>query len=367
PFTLLFIDQFLFISPDLKYDFLLLSVIHTLRYFETASSQISGFPQYVSVGLVNDLVITHYDSNTKRTVPKQEWMNRVTEDESQYWETETQINVNNEQVGKYNIEIVKQRLNEIGGSHLYQRMSGCDWNDETNEIRGYFQTAFDGEDFISLDWETQTWVAPKQQAFDTKLRWERNGVALRYKDYFDHRCADALKRYVRYGEKTLKRKELPEVWFLQKSSSSWVTCFATGFYPDRAMLFWTKDGEELLEDWGGILPNHDGTFQSSVSLDLSSVPTGDWGRYSCVFQLSGVKDDLITKLDPGLIRTNGETDEVREEPQLEFSCSYLADIMSIHKHSRALCEENSNISPKSRSPRCIMQLYMEKEFILVRI
>uniref|UniRef100_A0A8C6SH44 Ig-like domain-containing protein n=1 Tax=Neogobius melanostomus TaxID=47308 RepID=A0A8C6SH44_9GOBI len=287
------------------------------------------FPQYVAVGLVNDLVITHYDSNIKRKVPKQEWMNRMTEYDPQYWETETHLNMNNEQVGKADIETAKQRLNKTGGSHLYQRMSGCDWDDETNEIRGYFQTAFDGEDFISLDWMTQTWVV-----------WSSSSI----QNYFEHICADALKRYVRYGEKTLKRKGKPVtslLWFLQKSSSSPVTCFATGFYPDRAMLFWTKDGEELLEDWGEIRPNHDGTFQSSVSLDLSSVPTGDWGRYSCVFQLSGVKDDLITKLDPGLIRTNGETDEVREEPQLEFSCSYLADIMSIHKHSRALSENSS--------------------------
>uniref|UniRef100_A0A8C6SGT6 Ig-like domain-containing protein n=1 Tax=Neogobius melanostomus TaxID=47308 RepID=A0A8C6SGT6_9GOBI len=268
--------------------FLLLSVIHTLRYFETTSSQISGFPQYVEVVLVNDLVIMHYDSNTKRAVPKQEWMNNVTEEDPQHWERETQICLNEEQVGKGNIETAKQRLNVAGGSHIDQRMSGCDWDDETDEIRGYFQVAFDGEDFIALDWTTQTWVAPKPQAFPTKLKWERNGDAVYWKNYGEHVCAENLKRYVRYGEKTLKRKA-PLVSFLQKSSSSPVTCFATGFYPDRAMLFWTKDGEEL------------------VSLDLSSVPTGDWGRYSCVFQLSGVKDDLITKLDPGLIRTNGET------------------------------------------------------------
>uniref|UniRef100_A0A8C6S7Y9 Ig-like domain-containing protein n=1 Tax=Neogobius melanostomus TaxID=47308 RepID=A0A8C6S7Y9_9GOBI len=329
------------------------SMIHTYRYFQTSSSQISGFPQYVAVGLVNDLVISHYDSNIKRVVPKQEWMNRVTEDDAQYWETETQISLGNEQVGKARIETVKQRLNETGGLHLDQRMAGCDWDDETNEIRGYFQTAFDGEDFISLDWMTQTWVAPKQQAFPTKLRWERIGEALQFKDYFDHICAEYLKRYVRYGEKTLKRKELPEVWFLQKSSSSPVTCFATGFYPDRAMLFWTKDGEELLEDWGGILPNHDGTFQSSVSLDLSSVPTGDWGRYSCVFQLSGVKDDLITKLDPGLIRTN----EKKYTPYIVAAACVLGAVVCfligyfLYRRYKA-----KQLSPQSSEPEVMEEL-----------
>ena len=97
---------------------------------------------------------------------------------------------------------------------------------------------------------------------------------------------------------------------LQKSPSSPVSCHATGFYPDRAMMFWRKDGEELHEDvdLGEILPNHDGSFQMSVDLDLSSVPAEDWRRYDCVFHLSGVEDDIITKLDKAEIRTNrGET------------------------------------------------------------
>ncbi|XP_028453097.1 HLA class I histocompatibility antigen, alpha chain G isoform X1 [Perca flavescens] len=72
------------------------------------------------------------------------------------------------------------------------------------------------------------------------------------------------------------------------------------------MMFWRKDGEELHEDvdLGEILPNHDGSFQMSVDLDLSSVPAEDWRRYDCVFQLSGVEDDIITKLDKAEIRTN---------------------------------------------------------------
>ena len=71
-------------------------------------------------------------------------------------------------------------------------------------------------------------------------------------------------------------------------------------------MFWTKDGEELHEDvdQGEILPNHDGSFQMSVDLDVSSVKAEDWRRYDCVFQFSGVKDDIVTKLDKAHIRTN---------------------------------------------------------------
>ncbi|XP_063755221.1 major histocompatibility complex class I-related gene protein-like isoform X1 [Eleginops maclovinus] len=67
-------------------------------------------------------------------------------------------------------------------------------------------------------------------------------------------------------------------------------------------MFWRKDGEELHDnvDQGETLPNHDGSFQMSVDLD---VPAGDWGKYQCVFQLSGVGDKVLV-LDSAEIKTN---------------------------------------------------------------
>ncbi len=93
---------------------------------------------------------------------------------------------------------------------------------------------------------------------------------------------------------------------LQKTPLSPVSCHATGFYPDRAMIFWSRDKEELHEhvDHGELLHNTDGTFQISVDLDLSLVKPDDWWRYECVFQLSGDEDDIVTKLDPAVIKTN---------------------------------------------------------------
>ncbi|XP_026155531.1 uncharacterized protein LOC113126012 isoform X2 [Mastacembelus armatus] len=107
-------------------------------------------------------------------------------------------------------------------------------------------------------------------------------------------------------------EDLPSVSLLQKTPSSPVSCHATGFYPDKADLFWRKDGEQLHEDvdHGEILPNKDGTFQMRVDLNLSSVRPEDWSRYDCVFQLSGVKNHIVTKLDKDQIRTNWETSSI---------------------------------------------------------
>uniref|UniRef100_UPI003AAF4114 major histocompatibility complex class I-related gene protein-like n=1 Tax=Centroberyx gerrardi TaxID=166262 RepID=UPI003AAF4114 len=281
-------------------------VTHSLKYFYTSSSGVPKFTEFVSVGLVDGVQISHYDSNTKRVVRKQDWMNEVIADDPQRWENNGRC-VDAQLFFKAEIETVKDCLNQSGGVYTFQRMFGCEWDDETGNINGFNQYGYDGEDFITLDLKTMTWIAPTPQAIITKERWDNDKARLAYlQNYFTNECIYRLKKYVDYGKSTLQRTVLPSVSLLQKTPSSPVSCHATGFYPDRGMLFWRRDGEELqdLMDQGEILPNHDGTFQTRVQLDVSSVKPEDWGKYECVFQLSGVKDDIVTKLDPAVIKTN---------------------------------------------------------------
>ncbi|XP_056154187.1 class I histocompatibility antigen, F10 alpha chain-like [Lampris incognitus] len=285
------------------------SVIHSLKYFDTGSSHVPNFPEFVVVGMVDGLQMVHYDSNTQRAVPKQDWMDQVTTGDPQYWETETGNMMSRQQWYKTNIETAKQRFNQTGGVHIVQFMSGCDWDDETGDINGYEQHGYDGEDFIALDLKTETWVAPTPQAVITKLRWDQDKALLAYKkNYYTHVCVDWLKKYLQYGSNSLQRTVPPSVSLLQRSPSSPVTCHATGFYPDRIVMLWRREEEEVHEEvvHGELLPNHDGTFQRSIQLlvDLSSMKSEEWQKYHCVVQLSGMKDDIIIKLDPSQIKTN---------------------------------------------------------------
>ncbi|XP_067335533.1 major histocompatibility complex class I-related gene protein-like [Channa argus] len=281
-------------------------VTHSLKYFYTASSGVPDFPEFVAVGLVDAVQIIHYDSDTMRAEPKQDWMNKVTADDPYYWQRNTKGLIHAQQIYKNNIEIAKQRFNQTGGFHVVQEMYGCEWDDDTGEISGFNQFGYDGEDFIIFDLNTKTWIAPKQQAFNTKLKLDGDtAVTEQMHHYFTQTCPEWVKKYVNYGKTSLLTTVPPSVSVLQKSPSSPVSCHATGFYPDRATMFWRKDGEKLHEDvdHGEILPNHDGTFQMRVDLNISSVKPEDWRRYDCVFQLSGV-EDIITKLDKAVIRTN---------------------------------------------------------------
>ncbi|XP_054911216.1 major histocompatibility complex class I-related gene protein-like isoform X2 [Poeciliopsis prolifica] len=281
------------------------AVSHSMKYFYTASSKVPNFPEFVAVASVDDVQMVHYDSDSGKAEPKQDWMRENMD--PLYWEREAGKFRRHQQTYKASIEILKQRFNQTGGVHVYQWMYGCEWDEETKVKKGFMQYGYDGEDFIAFDLSTKKWIAPTPQAIITKNKWDNNiGWIIHADTFLNQRCPDWIKTYMIYGRTSLMRTDKPSVSFLQKSSSSPISCFATGFYPNKAEMFWRKDGEEIHVgvDKGEILPNNDGSFQMSVDLDLPSVSSEDWNKYDCVFQLSGVDEDIVTKLEKNKILTN---------------------------------------------------------------
>uniref|UniRef100_A0A3Q0TAD8 Ig-like domain-containing protein n=1 Tax=Amphilophus citrinellus TaxID=61819 RepID=A0A3Q0TAD8_AMPCI len=287
---------------------------HGKTFFVTETSGAQIIPEFVAVALVDGVQIGDFNS-IRGLELKKDWI-QFFKDDPQLLESCTNKCLNDQQFFKATIESLIYHHSLFSGVHIMQRMCGCEWDDETGELNGFNQFGYDAEDFIALDLQTLTWIAPKPQALITKLSWDTEKARLEANKYIlGHECPKYLKKYVQYGKNLLESAVLPSVSLLQKSPSSPISCHATGFYPHRAVMFWRKDGEEIHEgvDHGEILPNNDGTFQMSVDLKLSSVTPADWERYDCVFQLSDVSSDIITKLDKAVIRTNmGKTGSCRK-------------------------------------------------------
>ncbi|XP_073319170.1 major histocompatibility complex class I-related gene protein-like [Pagrus major] len=304
------------------------SVKHYLRYVHTGSSGIPNVPNTVAAVFVDGHQTIHYDSNTKKMLPTQTWMNQATEDEPEYWKSETSFWRGQEQHAMYYLGHFKERFNHTGGIHVLQVFHGCEWDDETGEVNGFDVLSYDGEDMLALSVKPLRSIALKPEASNTQYRWNKNSGGLKF---LEHRllkeCPVRLQKSLDYGKSMLQRTELPSVYLLQKTPWSPVRCLATGFYPNRAAIFWRKDGEEIHEevDHGELLNNHDGTFQMSVDLNISLIKADDWRRYDCVFKLQGVEEVIVTELDPALIKTNW----VEESSTLPITVAAVAAVLII--------------------------------------
>uniref|UniRef100_A0A4W5JW82 Ig-like domain-containing protein n=1 Tax=Hucho hucho TaxID=62062 RepID=A0A4W5JW82_9TELE len=276
---------------------------HTLKHFYSASSEVTNFPEFMVVGMVDDVEMVHYDSNIQKAVPEQDWMKQT---DAEYWEREKREFFHSQQSFKEEVHILKEHFNQSGRVHILQYIYGCSQDDETGQTDGFGQLGYNGENVLEYDMRTLAWKSLKQQADFMRNEWNNDHGRLAFwKLYFSQTCIDCLKKQVVNGKNTLMRTVPPSVSLLQKTPSSPVTCRATGFYPSGVMVFWQKDGLDHHEDveHGEILPNDDGTFQKSAHL---TVTPKEWknNKYQCVVQVTGIKKDFIKVLTESEIQTN---------------------------------------------------------------
>nr|XP_024654217.1 major histocompatibility complex class I-related gene protein [Maylandia zebra] len=286
----------------------LLAVKHSLKYFVCGSSGLPNVPEFIGVMVFDGIQTGYCDSSNKTLKPQLDWAKKIlqTNPEQLEWYTqkcfEDQPNVFRGHIFRW-----KQRFNQSGGVHVIQRISGCEWDENTDSVNGVLKYGYNGEGFLEFDMKTLTWIALKPEADMIKLKWDADrSRIIKNKDFLTKICAEWLKMYVDNGKRSLHRTVLPSVSLLQKTPSSPVSCYAAGFYLDKAVMFWRKDGDEIHDgvEKGDILPNDDGTFQIIVDLNVSSVKPEDWWRYECVFQFLSGENIIVTKLNEIMIRTN---------------------------------------------------------------
>ncbi|XP_071415828.1 class I histocompatibility antigen, F10 alpha chain-like isoform X2 [Pithys albifrons albifrons] len=273
-------------------------VLHSLRYqFVAVSKPSPGVPQFMEMGFLDGIPITHYDSERGQVEPQTLWMEKGPELE--YWDGQTEINKRNQHVTADDLETLRGRYNQSGGLHTWQRVVGCDvLSDGT--VRGSFRYGYDGRDFISFELGSKSFVAADGAAQVTKRKWEHEGfVAEKWTNYLGHICPEWLRKYIGYGRETLERKEPPDVHVSGKEEHGILTlsCHAYGFYPGIIGISWMK-GDEIRDqetEWGGIVPNSDGTFHSWARIE--ALP-GEWEQYRCRVEHAGMPEPGIFAWEP---------------------------------------------------------------------
>ncbi|NXF28120.1 HA1F protein, partial [Rhodinocichla rosea] len=273
-------------------------VLHSLRYLSVAVSEPSpGIPQYTSIGFVDGIPFTRYDSERGREEPQTPWIkDRV---KPEYWDRETQIGVRNQHVTARELETLQERYNQSGGLHTVQRLYGCDLLSD-GSIRGSRRASYDGRDFISFDLESGRFVAADSIGEITRRRWEQEGIAAEgWTNYLRHDCPEWLRKYVGYGQKELERKEPPDVHVSGKEEHGTLilSCHVYGFYPNSIAVSWMKGGETLDQEteWGGVVPNSDGTFHTWARIE--ALPE-EQEQYRCRVEHPGMPEPGIFAWEP---------------------------------------------------------------------
>ncbi|XP_051627127.1 class I histocompatibility antigen, F10 alpha chain-like isoform X1 [Manacus candei] len=268
-------------------------VVHSLRYLRVAVSEPGpGLPRYVAVASVDGTPFVRYDSERGRLEPQTLWM--AAGAEPGYWDTETQINGRYRQKDPDHLKMLQGRYNQSGGLHTLQRDCGCELLSNGN-VRGSYREGYDGRDFLSFELGSGSFVAADSAAQIIKRHWDSDGITVdRLTNFLEHTCLEVLQKHVQYGQEVLEKKEPPDVHVSGKVEHGILTlsCRAYGFYPGVIGINWLK-GDEIWDqetEWGGIVPNSDGTFHSWARIE--ALP-GEREQYRCRVEHAGMPEPGI--------------------------------------------------------------------------
>ncbi|XP_072497778.1 class I histocompatibility antigen, Gogo-OKO alpha chain-like isoform X2 [Notamacropus eugenii] len=277
---------------------------HSMKYFDTmVSGPRLGLEErwFMTVGYVDDqqLLRFHSDYRSQTTEPRAPWIELEMPD----WELMTR-HLKDAQNCRMSLQNLHFNYNQSddSGVHILQRIYGCEVFSNGSFSTFYLRYGYDGQDKLSLDPETLSWIALDNVALNVKFKLDADPSLLKMWQFHlkETTCIQALLRHLEKGKKTLLRTDPPSVKVTRHISSDWevtLKCRAWGFYPAKISLIWLRDGEEQIQDTEYIetRPGGDGTFQKWIAVGM---PFGNEEQYTCQVQHEGLPEPLSLKWEP---------------------------------------------------------------------
>uniref|UniRef100_A0A452F798 Immunoglobulin C1-set domain-containing protein n=1 Tax=Capra hircus TaxID=9925 RepID=A0A452F798_CAPHI len=236
---------------------------HSLSYFGTCVSRTGlGEPRFIAVGYVDNTQFARLDSD---------------QEGPEYWEEMTR-----EAKKRSGLNTMRGFYNQSeAGSHTLQWVFGCEVGPDGRLLRGIWQTAYDGADYISLNEDLRSWTAADTAAQITKRKWEISGEAEFQRNYLEVKCVQSL------GDpKGHAAADPPKTHVAHHCISD----------HEVTLRCW-RDGEDQTQDMEVVetRPSGDGTFQKWAAL---VVPSGEEQRYTCHVQDEGLQEPLTLRWEP---------------------------------------------------------------------
>ncbi|XP_069491367.1 BOLA class I histocompatibility antigen, alpha chain BL3-7-like [Ambystoma mexicanum] len=236
---------------------------HTLcYYYSSVSGERGKAPEFSIVGLVDDVPIATYSSETRECKPKARWMDKM---ESSYWEGQTSIAQKTEDEHRADVQTIMSLANQTQGVHTLQMMFGCEVADD-GSYRQIYEYAYDGQDASIVDEKGVTNTA----AYDPARIAQGTAVAQQWKAYLQGTCKKDLATYLQHGEESFLRRDPPGTKVCRRKSGehTFLICYAYGFYPREIEVKWIRNGVEMPLESSQLLPNPDGTYQIKTMVEV---------------------------------------------------------------------------------------------------
>ncbi|XP_053158429.1 major histocompatibility complex class I-related gene protein-like [Hemicordylus capensis] len=272
------------------------SSTHSMMYFYTGVSEpIQGISWFAGAGYIDDQLIVSYGNTTRSVVPRVPWMEKVIEEDPQYWDGITFKLQDDEAFFSDYLQRLQNLYHQSTGFHTVQKMYGCELSKD-GHTRGFREYSYDGKDFITFDKEASIWRAECDEANVIKREWDTNRADIQQGTfYLENECIEVLLKLLDHGkEELLQRREGPTVKVTRKASSDnmeTLVCWVHGFYPKEIDINWKKDGEVWTQDTFREItsPNSDGTYYTRISL---KVDPKDRDCYRCHVEHDGLQEPL---------------------------------------------------------------------------